>query len=132
MKCAKVKKLAMATTKEDGSFEIKLPTDTKTSPNSPKCLAKVLGGPSLLYSSGKEPISKVEKVKGHDYYTNTEKLNIYKSCPAEKKAKCASIDLEFGSSKTINVPLPGELGLAPSSYYLPFVPIIGIPWSQSL
>ncbi|KAL3530374.1 hypothetical protein ACH5RR_009696 [Cinchona calisaya] len=127
VKCTKVKKLAMPTTKEDGTFETELPKDNKASPDSPKCLAKILGGSSLLYTSGKETISKVEKVKGHEYYTNIQPLNFYKSCPAEKIAKCASIDLEFGSSKTVDIPLPREYGLAPSSYYLPFIPIIGIP-----
>ncbi|XP_027105886.1 uncharacterized protein [Coffea arabica] len=127
VKCSNVKMVDVATTKKDGTFETELAKGTTTSPNSLKCLAKILGGPSLLYTSGKKTISKVEKVEGHDYYTNTEPLNFYKSCPAEKHAECASVDLEFGSSKTVDLPLPREWGLAPSSYYVPFIPIIGIP-----
>lgn len=127
MKCSNVKKTAVANTNEDGTFETELPKDTKNSPNSLKCLAKILGGPSLLYTSGKKTISRVEKVQGHDYFKNSEPLNFYKSCPAKKHTQCASIDLQFGSSKTFDIPLPREWGLAPSSYYLPFIPIIGIP-----
>ncbi|KAL3518563.1 hypothetical protein ACH5RR_021152 [Cinchona calisaya] len=127
VKCSNVKKMALATTKEDGTFSTELPKDTrKTSPaDSPKCLAKILGAPTLLYTSGKKTISKVEKVQGHDYYANSQPLNFYNSCPPEKHAQCAST--EFSSSKTVDIPLPREWGLAPSSYYFPFFPIIGIP-----
>ncbi|RZB76524.1 hypothetical protein D0Y65_034816, partial [Glycine soja] len=34
---------------------------------------------------------------------------------------------KFGSSKSFDLPLPREWGLAPSSFYVPFFPIIGIP-----
>lgn len=123
-----MKKAIVATTTKDGTFETDLPRDssttTPTSPHSRNCLAKILGGPSLLFTSGKKTNAIVAKVKGHDYYTNVEPLNFYSSCPPD----CASRDDKaFGSSKTIDIPLPREWGLAPSSYYFPFVPIIGIP-----
>lgn len=148
MKCSNVKKMVMATTKEDGTFETKLPQDmmmmmtthttTTSSPHTinSKCSTKIVGGSSLLYTLGKNTISRVVKIQGQDYYyTNEEPLNFYKSCPKQKNnnnnnaaEKCASAAAaNFGSSKTVDIPLPREWGLAPSSYYVPFIPIIGIP-----
>ncbi|KAI5666753.1 hypothetical protein M9H77_16606 [Catharanthus roseus] len=125
VRCSNVKKMALATTKKDGTFETKLPTSAEK----PKCLAKIVGaGSNLLYTSGKKTISRVVKVQGQEdfYYTNSEPLNFYKSCPQQKQAECASA-AGFDSSETVDIPLPREWGLAPSSYYLPFIPIIGIP-----
>ncbi|CAI9105674.1 OLC1v1004652C1 [Oldenlandia corymbosa var. corymbosa] len=129
IKCSNVRKMVVATTTEEGTFETDLPKDSTTKTTTPNCLAKILGGPSLLYTSGTKTISRVTKLKEHDeYYTNSQPLNFYTSCPSKQEAKCASMaDKEFGSSKTVDVPLPREWGLAPSSYYFPFIPIIGIP-----
>ena len=49
-------------------------------------------------------------------------------CPSTiEAAKCKPIKNKFGSSKAIDLSLPPEWGLAPSRYYIPFIPIIGIP-----
>lgn len=121
VKCNQVKKLAVTTTGKDGTFKTKLPKDAPTSTHhgSLNCLARVLGGPDQIYASRKDMVSNV--VKAHDSddssYTISKPLNFY-------TFKNSGI----GSSKTIDLPLPKEWGLAPSSYYLnPFVPIIGIP-----
>lgn len=134
VKCSQVKKLAVATTAEDGAFETELPSDnTATEAPSPlNCQTKILGGPTQLYASTKNMVS--ETAKAHDsadsYYTISTPLNFYTSCPVSEKedAKCgAPHNEDLGSSKTVDMPLPREWGLAPSSYYVPFMPIIGIP-----
>ncbi|KAE8729399.1 putative Integrase, catalytic region [Hibiscus syriacus] len=119
VKCDKVKKLATATTQENGVFKVELPA------TSTDCLAKLLGGPEQLYGENKDLVSKVVKVR-HDVnsYTISTPLAFTTSCPlASVVAKSCGV----GSSKTVDLPLPPEWGLAPSSYYVPFIPIIGIP-----
>ncbi|XP_059430383.1 uncharacterized protein LOC132163997 [Corylus avellana] len=126
VKCDGVKKLAVADTEYDGSFEVELPS--KTSPLN--CHAKLLGGPIQLYASGKNVITKIIKSNSDDEETNSytisTPLSYSTSCPTADHAKCRAVN-KFGSSKTVDLPLPREWGLAPSSYYVPFVPIIGIP-----
>ncbi|KAJ8559664.1 hypothetical protein K7X08_003722 [Anisodus acutangulus] len=122
VKCSQVKTLAMATTEEDGSIETNLPFDSTN-----KCYAKILGGPNQLFVSRKETDPTVVKAQeDHNSYTLSKPLKFYTKCHLSNKdinGKCR----EFGSSKTIDLPLPKEWGLAPTSYYIPFIPIIGIP-----
>ncbi|KAI8524358.1 hypothetical protein RHMOL_Rhmol13G0144500 [Rhododendron molle] len=131
VKCSQVKKMAMATTGQDGTFQTELPSDTpattQTSPSS--CIAKILGGPSQLYVSKKNMVSEIAKVpSGSNSYTVSTPLMFYTSCPlAKSDPKCRARNAGVGSSKTFDLPLPPEWGLAPSSYYIPFIPIIGIP-----
>ncbi|KAJ8563461.1 hypothetical protein K7X08_031913 [Anisodus acutangulus] len=118
-KCSQVKTLAMATTEEDGSFETNLPIDSTN-----KCYAKILGGPNQLFVSRKETDPTIVMAQEDDNsYTISKPLKFYKKCPLSNNGKCR----EFGSSKTIDLPVPKEWGLAPTSYYIPFIPIIGIP-----
>ncbi|XP_030521190.1 uncharacterized protein LOC115734504 [Rhodamnia argentea] len=141
VKCKEVKKASTATTKDDGSLEVELPFAEEaaaagTTTAAPlDCLAKVLGGPDQLYASRDQMVAKVVKVKGHDgtaasasaaaaSYALSAPLAVSTACPASME--CGAHDT-VGSSKTIDVPLPKEWGLAPSSYYVPFFPIIGIP-----
>ncbi|KAA8544273.1 hypothetical protein F0562_022285 [Nyssa sinensis] len=129
VKCNQVKKPAMATTKEDGSFKTELPSDAPTSPPSfNDCLVKVLGGPSQLYASKKNTVSEIVKAHESDSYIISTPLKLYTSCPlSTKDAKCGAQNTETGSSKIPDLPLPPAWGLPPSSYYIPFLPIIGIP-----
>ncbi|GLT48703.1 hypothetical protein SLA2020_223110 [Shorea laevis] len=127
VKCDQVKKLVMATTGDGGSFTVNLPsshTSKQTTPNN--CLARLLGGPNQLYSSKKNMISKV--VKSHEHpnsYTTSSPLAVYASCPSTATCRAPK---EIGSSKTIDLPIPREWGLPPTSYYTPSIPIIiGIP-----
>ncbi|GMI92265.1 hypothetical protein like AT2G27385 [Hibiscus trionum] len=120
VKCDKVKKLATAITGENGGFKVELPLDISKDnipPTSLDCLAKLLGGPNQLYGKNKNLVSKVVKANS---YTISTPLVFSTSCPLAKS--CG-----VGSSKTFDLPLPPEWGLAPSSYYIPFFPIIGIP-----
>lgn len=114
----------MATTEEDGSFETKLPF-TPTN----KCYAKILGGPNQLFVSRKETDPTIVKSQEDDNnsYTISKPLKFYTKCPLSNKNDNGKCHDEFGSSKTIDLPLPKEWGLAPTSYYIPFMPIIGIP-----
>ncbi|CAJ1979130.1 unnamed protein product [Sphenostylis stenocarpa] len=122
VKCDGVKKLAVATTENDGSFKVDLPSDhTRPSQN---CLAKLLGGPVQLYASGKGQVSHIIKGKEQNSYTISTPLSFRTSCPQNTTCKGG---IKVGSSKTVDLPLPPEWGLAPSSYYVPFFPIIGIP-----
>lgn len=127
VKCDKVKKLAMAYTEEDGSFTTELPSDGGSTPaSSSNCMAKIMGGPHQLYISADNsiiPIANAKETPGH--FTTSRPLDFYKSCPP--KGRCEAKDNGFASSKTVDVPFPREWGLAPSSYYIPFIPIIGIP-----
>ncbi|KAL2536386.1 Pollen Ole e 1 allergen and extensin family protein [Forsythia ovata] len=129
VKCANVKKLAAAYTEEDGSFETELPSDSSSA--SPKCLARIMGGPNQLYSSRKNSVSLIVKANESEYYTTHKSLNLYTSCPLALKcgagAAAAATNKDFGASKTVDLPLPSEWGLAPTSYYFPYLPIIGIP-----
>ncbi|GLT81994.1 hypothetical protein SLE2022_004120 [Rubroshorea leprosula] len=126
VKCDKVKKLAMATTVSGGSFTVSLPTShTNSEPN--KCLARLLGGPNQLYATKKNMVSEVVKVQEHSSsYTISTSLAFSTSCPQTQKATCEA-QTRLGSSKTVDLPIPREWGLAPTSYYVPFFPIIGIP-----
>ncbi|KAE8682455.1 putative Integrase, catalytic region [Hibiscus syriacus] len=128
VKCDKVKKLATATAEENGAFRVELPLDISESnpPPSVDCLAKIIGGPNRLYGKNKNLVSKVAKKVSHrvNSYTTSTPLAFSTSC------SLATVDAKscgLGSSKTIDLPLPPEWGLAPSSYYVPFFPIIGIP-----
>ncbi|XVE79218.1 hypothetical protein DITRI_Ditri14bG0040000 [Diplodiscus trichospermus] len=130
VKCAQVKKLATATSEEDGSFKVELPSDTsKTTATPPNCLAKLLGGPNQLYGWRKDLVSKVIKANELNSYTISTPLAFSTSCPllaSKDIAKCEASS-QLGSSKTVDLPLPPEWGLPPSSYYVPVFPIIGIP-----
>ncbi|XP_040993501.1 uncharacterized protein LOC121240092 [Juglans microcarpa x Juglans regia] len=133
VKCDKVKKLAMATTEDDGSFEVELPSDStnisKSSDHLPvlNCHAKLLGGPTQLYSSRKSMVSRIiETHEKPNSYTISTPLSFYTACPTTYTI-CRDMH-KFGSSKNINLPLPAEWGLAPSSFYIPCFPIVtGIP-----
>ncbi|KAL5765461.1 hypothetical protein ACOSP7_016078 [Xanthoceras sorbifolium] len=131
VKCDHVKKLAVATTKSSGSFEVELPSDTtgKSSSTSPhlNCHAKLLGAPLKLYVSNKNMVSKIVKDRKSNSYKVSTPLAFSISCPSTlmKNGKCGATSNVIGSSKTADLPLPREWGLAPSSYYVPFFPIIG-------
>ncbi|KAK1310500.1 hypothetical protein QJS10_CPA08g01437 [Acorus calamus] len=119
------KRLTMATTNQDGSFKAELPpTTTTTASSSPDCLAVLLGGPEQLCGPKKGLVSKVVKALLPDAYTVSTPLSIFSACPpeAEKAARPG-----FGNSKTFDLPLPPEWGLPPTSSFIPFFPIIGIP-----
>ncbi|XP_054814052.1 uncharacterized protein LOC129314595 [Prosopis cineraria] len=121
VKCENVRKAVVASTEEDGSFKVELPRDPKNSAASDvKCVAKLLGGPNQLYASEKDKASLIVKTTEANTYTISTPLGFLTSCPQNKLCK-------FGSSETIDIPLPPEWGFAPSSYYIPFFPIIGIP-----
>ena len=120
MKCANVKKLGTATTENDGSFETQLPSDGSRA-SSLNCLAKLLGGQTQLYAFRKDMVSQIVKGKEPSSYTISTPLSFSESCPTNTKCKA------LGSSETVDLPLPPEWGFAPSSYYVPFVPIIGVP-----
>ena len=130
VKCSQAKKSIMVTTKEDGTFQADLPSTTPTPPSSFNCLTKILGGPKQLYASRKDMESTTVKVPESDSYTTSSPLKFYTSCPnsSGKDEKCGAHNKGIRSSKTFDIPLPPEWGLAPSSYYFPyFFPIIGIP-----
>lgn len=137
VKCDGVKKLATAATEDDGSFEVELPSGgaSKTSPRpSVKCYAKLLGGPTQLYVSRKDAVSKIiETHKPASSFTISTPLSFSTSCPTTKEFEKWRATNKFASSKNFDLPLPPEWGLAPSSYYIPYYPIItGIPWFSPL
>uniref|UniRef100_A0A7N0VEI2 Pollen Ole e 1 allergen and extensin family protein n=1 Tax=Kalanchoe fedtschenkoi TaxID=63787 RepID=A0A7N0VEI2_KALFE len=119
VKCDKAEKLSVVSTDSDGSFSVtELPVSSPAS-----CLAKLVGGPSQLYVPKSNTVSRVIPTTTHkelNAYTLSTPLAFYTSRPATPKS-------QLGSSKNIDIPLPPEWGLAPSSYYVPFFPIIGIP-----
>ncbi|KAJ8768001.1 hypothetical protein K2173_020941 [Erythroxylum novogranatense] len=122
LKCDNVKK--WVTTGSDGSFDIEFPV--QTSPETPKnCVAKLLGGPTKLYASRQSMVSKIVRSRNANSYTISTPLAFSTTCPSST-GKCGG-GRDVGSSKTIDLPLPREWGFAPSSYYIPFFPIIGIP-----
>ncbi|RDX61678.1 hypothetical protein CR513_60072, partial [Mucuna pruriens] len=123
VKCEGVKNLAMATTEDNGFFKVDLPSD-HTKPSSTNCFAKLVGGPNHLYATKKNQITQIVKGKEKNSYTISTPLSFFTSCPQNTDCNAAN---QFGSSKTFDLPLPREWGLAPSSYYVPFFPIIGIP-----
>lgn len=120
-----MKNATIATTNPNGSFEAELPSDTLTS----YCRARILGGSNQLYGSIKNMVRPIVKARGSSYAIS-KPLEFYKKCPL-KDGNCGPNKTGLGSSKTIDIPLPREWGLAPSSYYItPFMPIIafmGIP-----
>nr|ACU14606.1 unknown [Glycine max] len=126
VKCEGVKNLAMATTEDKGFSQVDLPSD-QTKPPSVNCFTKLLGGPNTnLYASKKNLVSQIVKGKEKNTYTISTPLSFFTSCPQNTECKAANYN-QFGSSKTFDLPLPREWGLAPSSFYVPFFPIIGIP-----
>ncbi|GAB4859797.1 hypothetical protein Ancab_011277 [Ancistrocladus abbreviatus] len=128
IKCDRVKKLGITTTKLDGSFDAELPLDSSLTPAS-NCQAKVLGGPEQLYALEENKGSKVVMEPGQsNAYTTVAPLMVAKSCSSFRKyGKCVSPNGNLGSSKTIDLPIPPEYGLPPTSLYFPVIPIIGIP-----
>ncbi|KAF2321604.1 hypothetical protein GH714_000617 [Hevea brasiliensis] len=122
VKCANVKRLAASTTKSQGSFEVELPSgsSSRTSTTPLNCLAKLIGGSSQIYASRKNMVSKIVKIQDSSSYTISTPLVFSTTSPVGKLKN-------IGSSKTIDLPVPREWGLAPSSFYTPFFPIIGIP-----
>ncbi|KAM7496949.1 hypothetical protein LguiA_021363 [Lonicera macranthoides] len=128
VKCSRVKNATIATTKPDGSFEAKLPSHTLSS----NCRARILGASNQLYGSTKNMVRTIVKARGSkpESYAISKPLEFYKKCPL-KAGNCGPKKIGLGSSKTIDIPLPREWGLAPSSYYVtPFLPVIaftGIP-----
>ncbi|VFQ94137.1 unnamed protein product [Cuscuta campestris] len=128
VKCGGGKQGTVATTKEDGSFET---TTTSHNSQSGGCHAKILGGAHQIYVP-KETSEEAAKTTaepparhGGGSYTIVEPLRFYSRCP-NKKCEAAA-GSEFGSSKPIDLPDPSEWGLAPTTDYMPFIPIIGIP-----
>lgn len=120
LKCNKVKNHSVSYTEKDGSFEAKLPSDENLKEGSPSnCTAWIAGGPQQLYVSAED--SAVLVVEAGGQLTTSKPLGFYKTRSVEGK------DMMFGSSKTLDLPMPREWGLTPSSYYIPFFPIIGIP-----
>ena len=124
MKCDQVKKLAVATAEADGSFKTNLPSDAQHSSPHLNCLAKLLGGPNQLYAYRKNTVSGIVKAGDGSFYTISTPLSFSTTCSSSVKGEKNG---EFGASKTVDLPIPPEWGLAPSSYYVPFFPIIGIP-----
>lgn len=128
--CEKVRKVVVATTEEDGSFRMDLPIENSKNPTTSnnnkkvKCEAKLLGGPNQLYASEKDKVSLIVKGTEPNTFTTSKPLGFFTSCPMN--TDCEAVK-QFGASETFDIPLPPEWGLAPSSYYIPFFPIIGIP-----
>ncbi|XP_077235705.1 uncharacterized protein LOC143877507 [Tasmannia lanceolata] len=125
VKCSQEKRLAFALTDKEGSFQTKLPLSS-SSP-SPNCSAMLLGGPQKLCSSKKTLVSNIVKAHDSHSYTISTPLTFFSTCSSSITSKSGSAEPGIKSSKTIDLPLPPEWGLAPSSYYIPFIPIIGIP-----
>ncbi|XP_010521643.1 PREDICTED: uncharacterized protein LOC104800521 [Tarenaya hassleriana] len=107
------KRFTVTTTNKKGDFMAELP-----SANPSSFVAEIRGGPTQLYGSRKNVKSNIVKAYGRpDGYALSSPLIFSISCPSG-----------LGSSKTVDLPLPPEWGLAPTSYYFPpFFPIIGIP-----
>ncbi|OIW05878.1 hypothetical protein TanjilG_23664 [Lupinus angustifolius] len=124
VKCEGVENLGVATTEDDGSFKVNLPSDN-TKPSSLSCHAKIGAGKVQLYASRKNQVSQIVKDKEKNSYTISTPLSFLTSCT--KNTKCKASNNGLGSSKTVDLPLPPEWGLAPSSFYVPVIPIIGIP-----
>lgn len=100
-------------TDKKGDFMSELPSRIKSN-----CEAELQGSFKQLYASKKYIKSKIVNLGG-DTYGLSSNLMFLKSCPRNLGS--------FGSSKTVDLPIPPEWGLAPTSYYIPFFPIIGIP-----
>lgn len=135
VKCKSVKNLTIAITEADGSFETSLPSDVasidfEAASSSPKCIAKLVGGSHQLFASRKDMASTVIKETNSNFFTISSPLK-FSTC--KQNIKCKAMKKEFAAdSKTIDLPLPPEWGFPPTSYYLPVLPIIGIPWALTL
>ncbi|KAL8144009.1 hypothetical protein V2J09_017041 [Rumex salicifolius] len=129
VKCDQMKKPAMATTNKGGSFEANLPLSSSTSSN---CRARLFAGPKQLYALNKNIEAKVIRVSDQaNTYTTASTMTFATSCSSlATLGRCPS---PLGSSKTVDLPIPPEYGLPPTSYYLaplaPFIPIIGASFS---
>ncbi|KAH9621366.1 hypothetical protein KSS87_002016 [Heliosperma pusillum] len=126
VKCDQVKRLSEAFTDKNGDFKTTLPSNSPTSEaaTSPKCLAKLLGGPTQLYALKQNMVSEIVLSRGDkNTYTTLAPLVFSKACIGN----CGSRDQHTGSSKTVEIPFPAEWGLPPSSDFFSFFPIIGIP-----
>ncbi|KAF9598624.1 hypothetical protein IFM89_028293 [Coptis chinensis] len=126
VKCDKVKQFALATTEDDGSFEAELTAD----PSSTNCQAQLLGGPNQLCGYKKYLVSKIVKAQDSKSYTTSTPLAYGTSCSSRTKfpsspsnAKSGTAKPIYGSSKTVDLPLPREWGMPPTSYYFPILPI---------
>lgn len=114
--CSHTKTRFTVSTDKKGDFMSKLPSRRIVS----NCQAELQGSFKQLYASKKNIKSKIVKLTGeYNKYGLSSKLIFLKSCPRTLGS--------YGSSKTVDLPVPPEWGLAPTSYYLPFFPIIGIP-----
>ncbi|KAL6005330.1 hypothetical protein ACLOJK_005895 [Asimina triloba] len=126
VKCDRDQRMAFALTDENGSFKAQLPLSSsreQASSEASNCLAMILGGPRQLCSSKKAMSTKIIKAHGSDSFTTDAPLTFSITCPSKTKNNPVE------SSKTIDLPLPPEWGLPPTSSYLyvPFFPIIGVP-----
>ncbi|XP_006293390.2 uncharacterized protein LOC17889250 [Capsella rubella] len=111
--CSDSKTRFTVTTDKKGEFMSELPSSVKSN-----CEAELKGSFKQLYASKNNVKSKIVNLGG-DKYGLSSKLIFLKSCPRSLGP--------FSSSKTVDFPVPPEWGLAPTSYYVPFIPIIGIP-----
>ncbi|GMH12669.1 hypothetical protein Nepgr_014510 [Nepenthes gracilis] len=129
IECDQVKKQSTATTEHDGSFKAELPSRLPALHPATDCQARLLGGSDQLYASSKNMASQIIKAgKQTTTYTTATPLTVGESCSSVgKHAKCGARLPDFDSSKTIDLPIPAEFGLPPTSYYIPLFPIIGIP-----
>ncbi|KAL1825649.1 hypothetical protein ACET3Z_012427 [Daucus carota] len=128
LKCKQANKMTTTYTNTDGSFETALPSDTSASTVPSNCLATVLGGPEQLYTKKENIFTTLVKIHGHESsYTISNPLSFYTSCPLSH-GKCGATNSgTVESSKTFELPPPGDWGLPPAANYIPFFPIIGIP-----
>lgn len=126
VKCNRVKNITVAITKVNGSFETRLPFEASNDSEAAasNCVAKLVGGPHQLYAARKDMASTVIKATNSNFFTIATALK-FSTC--KQNRKCKAIKEFMADSKTIDLPLPPEWGLPPSSYYLPVLPIIGIP-----
>ncbi|XP_022995160.1 uncharacterized protein LOC111490782 [Cucurbita maxima] len=128
VKCEKAGRVVTATTAKDGGFATELPSD--------ECEARLGGGRNQLYAARKDMVAEIVRVGdgsgSGDVYGTSTPLAFCSGCRCRSidndgGEQCKAAARKFGSSKTFDLPLPPEWGLAPSSYYFPFFPIIGIP-----
>ncbi|XP_022152986.1 uncharacterized protein LOC111020592 isoform X2 [Momordica charantia] len=125
VKCDKVDKVVTATTGKDGFFEAEL----HPSSDGRDCEARLAGRPNQIYSATNTIVAGIVRGDGGVYGISTPLAfcTACRSISSEAVKYCKAAGRKFGSSKTFNLPLPPEWGLAPSSYYFPFFPIIGVP-----
>lgn len=111
--CSHINTRFTVTTDKKGEFMSELPSRIESN-----CEAELKGSFKQLYASKNNVKSKIVNLGGEKYGLSS-KLIFLKSCPRSLGS--------FGASKTVDLPIPPEWGLAPTSYYVPFFPIIGIP-----